>query len=279
MKLILMGDLHYHDIDAAVPGLAEARDAFYGALLGRFMDEEADLHISLGDLTNYGEATELREVYGLLARPGRTFIHVLGNHDLYAQTRSEVLKQTGQQRYHAIETEEAVLVFLDTAKEQDFADWGGWVDDEQLKWLEAEVEASGTRPMLVFGHHPLYKTTARSEKPKGSIHPFNEIWRVLGQKQGVGVYFNGHTHVDSIVFRDNWTFVQVSACLDQPAYRCLELTEDELRISAVDVDGEEVTAHIPLLHRHMQHFTPNPVARGIDSDRECVVSLRAAARL
>lgn len=278
MRLVLMGDLHYHEIDKSIPGLLEARTAFYHTLLGRFMDMDADLHISLGDLTNFGSTLELQEVYELLQREDRTFIHVLGNHDLYWQTRREVLEITGQQRYLAIDTETAMLVFLDTAKEMDFEDWGGWLDDEQLQWLEGMVKASGMKPLLVFGHHPVYNTTARSEKEKGSIHPSIDMWRILNRKKGIGVYFNGHTHVDSIVAQSNWTFVQLSACLDQHGFRTVELTEEELRISAVDISDAEVLDNAPMLHQHMVHFTHNPNARGTDADRKLVIPLLTAAQ-
>lgn len=76
----------------------DAHAAFYSGLLDEFLEAEADLHISLGDLTNDGTAEELRQIYGLLKRKPRNFIHVLGNHDLYAQTRAEVLSLSGQQR-------------------------------------------------------------------------------------------------------------------------------------------------------------------------------------
>ncbi|MDQ0116176.1 metallophosphoesterase family protein [Paenibacillus harenae] len=278
MKLVLMGDLHYHEIDKSIPGLQEARTAFYHTFLGRFLEMDAELHISLGDLTNFGSTLELEEVYELLRHEDRNFIHVLGNHDLYWQTRREVLEITGQQRYHAIDAEAAMLVFLDTAKEMDFEDWGGWLDDEQLHWLEEMVEASGTKPLLVFGHHPVYNTTARSEREKGSIHPSIDMWRILNRKKGIGVYFNGHTHVDSIVAQNNWTFVQLSACLDQHGFRIVELTEEEIRISAVDITDADVLENAPMLHQHMVHFTPNPNARGTDADRELVVSLLTAVQ-
>lgn len=273
MKLVLMGDLHYHEIDHSIPGLLEARTTFYHTLLERFLDINADLHISLGDLTNLGSSLELQEVYEILRHKDRTFIHVLGNHDLYTQTRREVLEITGQQRYHAIDTDTAMLVFLDTAKEMDFEDWGGWIDDEQLKWLERLIDASGSKPLLVFGHHPVYNTTARSETEKGSIHPSIDIWSILNRKNGVGIYFNGHTHVDSIVTQNNWTFVQLSACLDQHGFRILEFLEGEIRISAIDIADKDVQKHASMLHQHMKHFKPNPDARGMDLDREIMVSL------
>lgn len=273
MRLVLMGDLHYHEIDETIPGLAEARTAFYHTFLDRFLEMDADYHISLGDLTNYGSTEELREVYKLLNREDRTFIHVLGNHDLYGQTRNQVLEITGQQRYHAIETDSAMLVFLDTAKEMDYSHWGGWIDEEQLAWLEEMVVASGSKPLLVFGHHPVYGTTRGSMKEKGSIDSSIDMWRILNQKKGIGVYFNGHTHMDSIVTQSNWIFVQLSACLDQHVLRVVEITEEEIGISAIDIHDPAVVDHAPILHEHMNYFTHNPDARGNETDRELIVSL------
>lgn len=277
MKLVLMGDLHYHAIDDTIPGWLSARNDFYQTFIDRFMEQEADAYISLGDLTNYGHASEMQEVYAMLRRHGKPFYHALGNHDLYAQTRREVLEQTGQARYHAITSEQAVLVFLDTAKEMDFEDWGGMVDEEQLRWFEAVVKASGSKPMLVFAHHPVHMTTARSDKEKGSIHPDVDMWRILSQKEGVGLYFNGHTHIDSIVKQHNWTFVQLSACLDEQGLRTVEIGPEDIRINAIDLADDIFAATRETLYTHMNHFRPNPDARGIDSDRECVVSLRLAA--
>ncbi|MDR6880539.1 metallophosphoesterase [Bacillus sp. 3255] len=277
MRLVLMGDLHYHEVDEAIPGWLEARNDFYQTFLRRFMEVEGDAHISLGDLTNYGHSSELNEVYEILRNGGRTFYHALGNHDLYASTRNEVLAISGQARYHVVKTEVADLVFLDTAKEMDFEDWGGWVDEEQLSWFEEVIQASGTKPVLVFAHHPVHKTTTNSDKDKGSIHPDIDMWKVLSKKEGVGIYFNGHTHIDSIVNQQNWTFVQLSACLDQHGLRVVEIDRDEIRISAVDVADAALTDNVEMLYNNMKHFRHNPLARGQESDRACTVSLRLAA--
>jgi Icc protein len=277
MKLVLMGDLHYHQIDEAIPGWLEARNHFYQTFLGRFLELEGDAHISVGDLTNYGHSSELEEVYEIIRKGGRTFYHALGNHDLYAQTRKEVLEISGQARYHAVTSEQAILVFLDTAKEMDFEDWGGWVDEEQLTWFEDVIAASGTTPVLVFAHHPVHNTTTNSDKEKGSIHPHIDMWKILSKKEGIGIYVNGHTHVDSIVQQNNWTFVQLSACLDQHGLRIVEIEQEEIRISAVDLSDLALTENVEMLYNSMKHFRHNPNARGEDSDRECRISLRIAA--
>jgi hypothetical protein len=273
MRLVLMGDLHYHYVDGSIPGWREARDRFFGVLLDRFLDIDADWHISLGDLTNFGTPSELEGVYGLIRRKERRFVHVLGNHDLYAMPRDFVLGASGGERYHAVETDEAVLALLDTAREQNRRDWSGHVDEAQLLWLESVVRASGSKPLLVFAHHPVYDTTARSTEPKGSIVPEIDIRGMLDAKRGIGVYFNGHTHVESIAREGNWTFVQLAACLDVPSFRLVTLEDAEIRIDAIDLDEESLLADARFLHRCMPHFAPKDHARGEEADRTARIGI------
>ncbi|MGP7817110.1 metallophosphoesterase family protein [Niallia sp. 01092] len=272
MKIVVMGDLHYPAIDENISGLMDARANFYRVFIERFLEIDADLHVSLGDLTNFGLSLEFEGIYNLLRKKDRNFFHVLGNHDVYGQTKKEVLSITDQPRYHSITTDSAVFAFLDTAREMDFEDWGGWMDEEQLDWFQEVVWTSGTKPLIVFAHHPVYNTTKNSEIDKGSIHPSIDMWNILEQKEGIGVYVNGHTHVNSIVQKENWTFVQTSACLDEHAFRIIDINKDEIHISTIDILDSEVVDNAPTIYNHIKYFTHTPDARGNDSDRQCRIS-------
>ena len=102
------------------------------------------------------------------------------------------------------------------------------------------------------------------------------MWRILRQKEGAGVFFNGHTHIDSIAGQDNWTFVELSACLDQQAFRVVELDDQVLRITALDLPAQDFADHTAVIYEHIRHFQHNPEARGTEDNRACVISLRAA---
>ncbi|MFD1929831.1 metallophosphoesterase family protein [Sporosarcina siberiensis] len=275
---MLIGDLHYPAIDETVPGLFEAREEFYEQFIGCFLNVDADLHVSVGDLTNFGRPLELKGIYSLLG-DHREFIHVLGNHDVYSLPKDELLEITGQKRYSSFETDQAVFVFLDTARELDFEVWGGWVDEDQQEWLEHIVQESGEKPLLVFAHHPVYNTTERSDGENGSIHPSIDMWRILDQKQGVGIYFNGHTHKDSIVQRDNWSFIQTSSCLDQPAFRLIDIGDEKITVSAIDIDTEELLEKAAVIYENINHYTHQPDARGSEDNRSCVIPLAITANL
>lgn len=273
MRLAILGDLHYHMADENIAEWVSACDGFYKSLLQRFIETDADYHISLGDLTNYGSTEELQAVYKLLEARQSSFYHVLGNHDLYEQSCKSVLALTGQPRYHAIDTELALLVFLDTNRELSPEDWSGWIDDEQLQWFEDKLVSSGIKPLLVFAHHPVYGTTARSESDRMYIDPDIDMWRILDQKQGPAVYFNGHNHMDSIVIRNNWHFVQLSAGLDDPSLRIVDVSKEAIRITAIDVTEATIADHARILHQHIRHFSHKPDGRGQDADRNTVISL------
>ncbi|CAM5197739.1 hypothetical protein UACE39S_06139 [Ureibacillus acetophenoni] len=68
---------------------------------------------------------KLEEIYRIINEHNKPFVHVIGNHDSYALSKVEMLEITKQERYRAIHNDQLSLVFLDTAKEQDYKSWGG----------------------------------------------------------------------------------------------------------------------------------------------------------
>lgn len=266
MKIAVIGDLHYPALNEEYKFIEEDRKIFYENFLERFFSVPADLYVSIGDLTNFGLEEELVQVYDIINRHGKPFVHVLGNHDVYAQTREKVLSTTGQQRFHSITTESAVLAFIDTAKEQDFEDWGGTLDAEQIDWLEGAIEQSGDLPLLVFGHHPVHATTANSEKDKLCIPPHIPVWELLSKKQGAGFYVNGHNHFNSFAARDHWNFLQIAAVLDEQAVRVIEVSDSHIEIDSVNLYDPDMYKRSQFLGESISHFGLNPHQLGEESD-------------
>lgn len=271
MKCIIMGDFHYSLLNGGSAEMVEARDKVYEEMLGHFVQMDADYHISIGDLTHEGLPGEFDYVFQRIGESSRRFIHVLGNHDAYELPKTEIMALTGQQRYHVIDREEAMLIFLDTTKEMNRIDWGGELDGEQLEWLKAQLDKSGQKPVFIFAHHPVYGTTAHSTMEKMSIDPSIDMLEVLGRKQGPGFYFCGHNHKNSILQKDNWHFIQTAACLDIPAFRIVELTEQGVSVELIAVDKADMAEHIALFHKEIPGFTPSSDAHGQDTDHSLQV--------
>ncbi|MDX8045548.1 metallophosphoesterase [Gracilibacillus sp. S3-1-1] len=273
MKFSVIADLHFPELDQTVDGLEEAKWSFYRSFLGDFLDHDADMHISLGDLTNYGTTQELEGVYQIINSKDKNFYHVLGNHDLYAQSIENVLAITKQPLYHTVATDDVIFAFLNTAKEMDYDDWGGTINQEQLNWLEEVIEASGTKPLFVFAHHPVYNTTAISNLDKRSIDPSIDMWRILNKKKGKGIYFNGHNHQNSIVHKGNWSFVQIAACLDEQAWRSIELTENRIIITKYTISNPLLAGQASFIANNMDHFTPSSFVSTKAEDNNAILPI------
>ncbi|MGK7376886.1 metallophosphoesterase family protein [Planococcus sp. 1R117A] len=273
MKIAVIGDLHYPALEDGYAFIEEDRKVFYETFLERFFSIPADLYVSIGDLTNYGWKEELEEVYAIIDQHQKPFVHVLGNHDIYGSTREEVLMVTKQQRFRAFRTDSAALVFLDTAKEQDFEDWGGTLDAEQLDWLEGVIEESGELPLLVFAHHPVHATTTNSNQAMLSIHPDIPVWELLSKKQGCGLYVNGHNHFNSVAEREQWNFLQIAAVLDEQAVRVIEVSDSHISIDTVDLYDPELNKHAQVVGDAINHFQLNPHPLGTDSDMKHLIPL------
>jgi 3',5'-cyclic AMP phosphodiesterase CpdA len=275
MRLALLGDLHYSGMSHGTEEMRAARVRAYEHMFKAFLKEDADYHISIGDLTHEGTAQELRSIFSMLAKSERKFIHVLGNHDTYSLPKHEISMITGQVRYRTIDTPHVRLIFMDTAQEMNREDWGGELDEEQLIWIKGQIADSHEKQVLVFGHHPVFDTTARSTLDKLYIRPQDELRSIFNSRPEGGIYFCGHNHMNSIVKQGAWHYVQTAACLDVPAYRVIEVHEGEVIIThqrMLDTD----------LSNDIQSFcldTPGfgPVANALGEENDLILSVRIAS--
>ncbi|WP_033542601.1 metallophosphoesterase family protein [Planococcus sp. CAU13] len=278
MKIAVIGDLHYPSVNAEYALLRQERQLFYESFMAHFFSIPADLYVSIGDLTNFGSQDELEDIYAIIDQHHKPFVHVLGNHDLYGMSRDEVLDITHQERFHSLTTEGAVLAFLDTAKEMDYEDWGGTLDTIQQQWLADIVEKSGDRPLIVFGHHPVYGTTKNSSLEKRCISPDIPMWDILNKKQNAGLYVNGHNHFNSIAAREQWTFLQIAAVLDEQAVRVIEISDAFISIDYVPFADNELQQRARAIGNAINHFNLNPHPLGTQADVKYAIPLAVPVR-
>jgi metallophosphoesterase (TIGR03767 family) len=77
--------------------------------------------------------------------------------------------------------------------------WQGSIDVSQLRWLEAELTAAATRPVILFSHHPL-ETLVNAARPPDAGRRIlaAELRELLLAHPCVVAWLNGHTHVHAI---------------------------------------------------------------------------------
>lgn len=240
MKLTLFGDLHYSYNYKEVDQFEEIREHFFDYFVKFIFEEESDYYISLGDLTNTGLEFEHAGIMQLINQYDSEdkFKLVLGNHDMYSLTKEEVSKHMKHPTYFSIIEENVCLVFLDSAREKDVDNYGGNIDEAQFAWLEETLAKNEDKTIVIFVHHPIYKTTHLSDVKMAFIEQSDRLWELLKQHPNKGYYLNGHKHADSIVEHDNWTFIQVSAVLDQPAKREIYIDDKKFEMKVIEVDKE-----------------------------------------
>ena len=107
------------------------------------------------------------------------FHAALGNHDDPNQRYYKPYNLDGK-RYRTFKKGHVRFFVLDS----------NYLDPEQVKWLEKELQASGSDWKIAYFHHPLY-TTAR----RGPEVELRAILEPLFVKYGVDVVFTGHEHV------------------------------------------------------------------------------------
>jgi predicted phosphodiesterase len=139
--------------------------------------------IMLGD-NMYGSerpqdyAKKFETPYAPLLQGKVEFYAALGNHDDQNQRFYKPFNLNGE-RYHTFKKGSVRFFVLDS----------NYMDPDQVKWLERELQASGSDWKIPYFHHPLY-----SSGQHGSQVELRAIIEPLFVKHGVDAVFAGHEH-------------------------------------------------------------------------------------
>jgi len=107
------------------------------------------------------------------------FHAALGNHDDPNQRYYKPFNLGGK-RYRTFKKGDVRFYVIDS----------NYLDPDQVKWLENELQAGGSDWKIPYFHHPLY-TSAR----RGPEEELRAILEPLFVKYGVDVVFTGHEHI------------------------------------------------------------------------------------
>jgi 3',5'-cyclic-AMP phosphodiesterase len=183
---------------------------------------EPDLVVVKGDLTSDGTAEEydrFLSVYGTAF--GDRLLHVRGNHESYHSLDRAAWPM--QERT----LEGATVTLLDTSRDGRV---NGDLSADQLDWLD-ELGSRSDRPVLVFGHHPIWNPHEEERKDStfGLVPDATDaLAAVFARRPSILGYFAGHTHRNRIVHLPGvgQPFVEVACVKDYPGtwaeYRVFE---------------------------------------------------------
>ena len=155
----------------------------------------ADIVLLTGDLTNDGEPEAYAAMAPELARLPMPVYAIPGNHDdregMLALDGIVELGAKGRFRQYALDLGELRLVALDSLVP---GVAHGEICADRLAWLEAELQASGDRPVMIMVHHPPGETGI-DFMDKIGLEASAELTALLGRhSQRIVRIVCGHIH-------------------------------------------------------------------------------------
>jgi 3',5'-cyclic AMP phosphodiesterase CpdA len=118
---------------------------------------------------------------GLLDK-GVKFYATLGNHDSREQRYYKYFNMDGKLYYSFKAPKEDVRFFVFESS---------YMDQAQVKWIEAELKASNEKWKIAYFHHPLYS----SSMTHGSTVKLRQVLEPLLIQYNVSLVLSGHDHV------------------------------------------------------------------------------------
>ncbi len=184
---------------------------------------DPDLVVVKGDLTSDGTDAEYRRFLDVYEGEfGDRLVHVRGNHESFHEL-PHAAWPTQERQLPGV-----VVAVLDTSRDRRI---NGDLSSDQLDWLD-ELGARADRPVLVFGHHPVWNPAEepRHDATFGLVpDATEELAAVFARRPRLLGYFAGHTHRNRVVHlpgAGDVPFVEVASVKEFPGswaeYRVFE---------------------------------------------------------
>ena len=159
------------------------------------MNPRPGLVLATGDLAERGSPHEYRRLRTLLGGLEIPYFLIPGNHD----DREALRKAFRDHRYlrtferhasYAIDAWPLRILALDSTLS---GYSGGFVDDERLAWLAAELEAHPRRPTILAMHHPPFRTGVPALDRNG-FRNVEALGAVVRAHPQIARIISGHLH-------------------------------------------------------------------------------------
>ena len=169
---------------------------------------KVDFVIHTGDLVEEGLPEEYKSFMGIMSGLKIKWYALAGNHETLKGTWEDFKKFTSQPLYQSFEYKGCQFILLNGSKNEKKYYGAGFIDDEQLKWLEDQLEKGKDKLYtFVFCHFPLEK------KWDGVGIKSPEREKILGllKKYKVAAFILGHRHKHDYSFTDGTTHILCAA--------------------------------------------------------------------
>ena len=195
MLIAQISDMHVVETGKLCNGLIPSNDMLIEAIERiNFHSPTIDLIIASGDLTNNGTIEEYIALSKILDSANSPVLLIPGNHD----NRENLRKVFSYHNYipnhgnisYLIENYPIKFIGIDTSIQ---GMPGGEVSNEQIKWLDKTLKKLVNFPVIIFMHHPPFKTGIWWMDAIG-LKGVKKFENVISKYSNIKAVLAGHLH-------------------------------------------------------------------------------------
>ena len=189
-----------------------------------------DLEVEKEDLDKVPSKLNLDETWYSFTINDWHFIFLNGNDITFHSNNPEIVQQAAE-----------ITDKLKKEGKPNLHNWNGGIGQNQLKWLENELQNSKTKNLkvAVFCHYPLLPFEAHA------LWNSEEVLTILTQYNGVKLYLNGHNHTGNYAFQNGIHFVNLKGMVEtekENAFSVINFTDKQIEIVGFGREGSRILA-------------------------------------
>jgi len=214
---------------------------------------DIDFVLVAGDITKDSEPINHVRAKDLLDKLNVPYYVIPGNHDVQ---KTSVENEMGiedfvniyqghgytlDRPYYSLDPVPGVhLVALDSASDPSLANaWGGNLSEEQLAWLDEDLNTSQDRTVILMTHHALINHSGKNDS-NWYINNRDAIKTIM-KDHGAQIIFTGHLHITDIAEEDGIYDISCPGTSTYPlAFRMATLEGDKLTVNTFWYPDEKV---------------------------------------
>ena len=201
---------------------------------------DVDFVMITGDLIDKSFEKELRAVIPHLKNLSTPWYFAFGNHDrcvggyLTTQVYMDMLKNANpdynfKKAYYSFEPKKHYKVIVLDDIITDEITSNGFIDEEQMKWLQKELDNSKNDTVLIYMHVPILEPFA---SPNHRLRNAAAVKALIEKYKNPIAVFQGHYHAAKITQHDNVLYVNSPALVSYPnAFRTVTVTNHKDKVT------------------------------------------------
>jgi len=257
-----------------------------GSSVGLFKDavnqinhiNNIDFVIFSGDLINRPRQEDLTEFIKIANNLNYPWYFAFGNHDIgifstfnkakYLKIVEKSNKNiTTDRTYYSFSPKKGYLVIVLDPVIDSRITANGYIDRQQLNWLEQELERNSTSKVIIVEHHPIIEPF---ESKTHKILNSDEYLKILNNHNNVIAVLSGHYHAAKIKQIGNIVFVSTPALVEYPnGFRIITVNSSATKITFKFEFKETGLKDIQQLSKNMS--SSSSLAAGNEKDRNTTI--------